>query len=569
MIRRQTLRRPNHEFIFDVSATAADEISGVEIRIRLLARIALSIRSVSVEPVSAFSNRTDNGGTAVALPLALQTADWLPYLFVGPLGRAEDLGVFVRSGRPEYGVFGPYWPLPAGTYRLTVKFEMVSKHKDALPVIRVDVTGASGARTLVSANFSPTLLHHDNEGLSILHLPFRVRSAEPEQRVIETRIWSSGEARFRIRSVSITPRAERSQEDLYPLLLPGEVGTRRAGKLQSAGHRGGFVAYSQTIEVEPGHYRLVFRVAFTGDGLPSRAQPCAIASVMQGFDVLAIAAVRFESQESDEQELKFDVQSDSDVAEIVFLFRVVGAANIVLSSLVLDPLGPVTQQVGSAVCRLQDWVPFLHLNPGARVDMEGIVVSEGHEGFAIYGPFWTLPAGRYELIASIVPYLSNRATNPVITGDVTAAGGTPLFAEGKWRLSQYQLADADASIEFRLPFTLADNLPAKLRTIETRIYSPGNVSFRLRSLAVRVRSDEREHNWFPYLIVGECGFHTGREIKSNGDKPGYIASTPPMAIPPGHYNVFPDIDTECRAPRQRLHCSGGLVRTGSRRVCGS
>ena len=53
-----------------------------------------------------------------------------------------------------------------------------------------------------------------------------------------------------------------------------------------------------------------------------------------------------------------------------------------------------------------------------------------------------------------------------------------------------------------------------------------------------------QSNWFPYLIVGECGVHTGGEIKGVKDKIGYIACTPPMRVVPGHYRLRPDIAVE-------------------------
>ena len=80
-----------------------------------------------------------------------------------------------------------------------------------------------------------------------------------------------------------------------------------------------------------------------------------------------------------------------------------------------------------------------------------------------------------------------------------------------------------------------------MRTIETRVYTPGDASFRVRSLAVKVRSNEPARNWFPYLIVGECGIHGGCEIKSAASKVGWLAYTPAMEIASGHYELFLDV----------------------------
>ena len=111
----------------------------------------------------------------------------------------------------------------------------------------------------------------------------------------------------------------------------------------------------------------------------------------------------------------------------------------------------------------------------------------------------------------------------------------------EYRLGQFVCSDARTAIELRLPFTLAADLPAASRTIETRVYTPGDASFRVRSLAVKVRSDEPARNWFPYLIVGECGIHGGCEIKSAASKVGWLAYTPAMEIASGHYELFLDV----------------------------
>jgi hypothetical protein len=147
-----------------------------------------------------------------------------------------------------------------------------------------------------------------------------------------------------------------------------------------------------------------------------------------------------------------------------------------------------------------------------------------------------LPAGKYEMIASIVPSAPKPDGRPVITLDVAAEGGERVIAACKYRLGQFQYSDTHAAAELRLPFILAADLPAAARTIETRVFSSGDACFLIRSVAVRIRSGERR-NWFPYLAVGECGIYTGSEIQSMANEVGCIAYTPPIEIDFGHYEV--------------------------------
>ena len=246
----------------------------------------------------------------------------------------------------------------------------------------------------------------------------------------------------------------------------------------------------------------------------------------------------------------FEAVSDSaDVAEIELQLRVAAAANITLHNLTIDPVEaevePVeleSPQTVPAACELENWLPFLETRRRGVDDRDGIFVSEGRAECSVYGPYWALPAGRYEVIASIVPSSPNPEGKPVITLDVVTEGGKRLLAMYQWRLGHFECADALTAVELRLPFAIAgDDLPIKSRQIETRIFTSGDGSFRIRSLAVRVSSAEPQRNWWPYLAAGECGIHSGDEIKSIVGEFGYVAGTPAMNIAPGNYKIIAEV----------------------------
>ncbi|HJU10327.1 MAG TPA: glycosyltransferase family 2 protein [Candidatus Binataceae bacterium] len=134
---------------------------------------------------------------------------------------------------------------------------------------------------------------------------------------------------------------------------------------------------------------------------------------------------------------------------------------------------------------LNNLVPFLRTGASAHLERMAIVVEEGSAEFAVYGPYWTLPAGRYEMRAEIISNQQLSGEAPLIIAQVTAKCGTLVLAEGKWPLNKRGLSDLKTTTEFRLPFSLARDLPLPARTIETRIFTPGNVSFRIISLCLR------------------------------------------------------------------------------------
>ena len=538
LLRYGELKNADCRFTFVVSGNVAEGVHRLETRIAALSPVAIAVRALTIEPSSApISDEARSDA-------ALRIRDWLPYLRRGPLGRIDEWGVFAETGPPAYVAYGPYWSLPSGKYEMIVLIERGDEAPIPKHLVRVEVV--VGNRQLIAGNFHLSALLFDGErAVSVLRLPFELNDPALERRQVETRIFSSGEEPFRIRSLSIKPVARRQRNDLLPYLLIGEVGLRAGCTIRNVDKQIGFVAYSPTIALDPEAYKLTLQATVQTDAGTAvrKKRTYAIVLVKYGAEILAIEAITFEGGQKGNYALTFEapaVAAPTDGFE--FLFQVVAAANVTLHTLVLEHVAGVVPATGPAVCALENWLPFLRTNPSAHADREeGIVVVEGRAGYAHWGPYWTLPSGHYEVVASIVPQAANPDGKPLITIDVSTEDGKRQFAEHQWRLGQFQSADGHTVAELRLPFTLAADLPAALRTVETRVYTSGDAGFRTRSLAVRARSDEAERNWFPYLAVGECGVHTGGEIKSIAERFGHIASTPAMQIAPGHYKVIVDV----------------------------
>ena len=222
-----------------------------------------------------------------------------------------------------------------------------------------------------------------------------------------------------------------------------------------------------------------------------------------------------------------------------FSFEVVGAADVALRSLMLEPFGDASGPPVPLVCQLENWVPFLRMGQNALTDHDDVLVIKGPPGYALFGPYWTIPPGCYELIAAIFPPVPEFGDTANIKIDVATAYGELLLAVCSWRLGQYRRRDTKSPIELRLPFTVAEGL-ASVLPIETRLYTEGDSNCRIRSLAVRVRTGGLEYDLFPYLVIGECGIHADGEIMCTGSEIGCIAYTPPMDLQTGHYGLFFD-----------------------------
>ena len=349
----------------------------------------------------------------------------------------------------------------------------------------------------------------------------------------------------------VLPGAEL--EDWLPLLAIGEAGVRVGQhEIRSAPSMAGWIAYGPFKYLEQGRYLIsleIERIADERDRPGNR--PLAFVEVVAGAELLGFYPIEHLGSLATRHRFTFEVsESVADgIAPLETRIGVRHPTGVALKALTIEP-APVSINTNekitvaltiSELLQLDDWLPFLKLNRSARAEQDSIAVSKGRAEYAIYGPYWTLPAGHYDLVVSIDPPAPNLDGKPVVILDVATDGGERQVVRHEYRLGQFVCSGARTAIELRLPFTLAANLPATLRTIETRLYTAGDGSFRVRSLAVKVRSNEPTRNWLPYLIVGECGIHGGFEIKSAASKVGWLAYTPAMDIASGHHELFLDV----------------------------
>ena len=341
--------------------------------------------------------------------------------------------------------------------------------------------------------------------------------------------------------------------DWLPLLATGEAGVRVGQhEIRSAPTTAGWIAYGPFKYLEQGRYLISLEIKRFGDERHRPGnRPSAFVEVMAGPELLGLYPLEQHVASPGTHRFTFEVSQNvaDGIAPLETRIRVARPIGIALTALTIEP-APASINTNekitgaltiSDLLQLDDWLPFLKLNRSARAEHDSIAVSKGRGEYAIYGPYWTLPAGHYDLVVSIDPPAPNLDGKPVVILDVATDGGERQVVRHEYRLGQFACSDARTVMELRLPFTLAADLPAASRTIETRVYTPGDGSFRVRSLAVKVRSNEPEQNWFPYLIVGDCGIHAGREIKSAASKVGWLAYTPAMDIASGHYELFIDV----------------------------
>jgi hypothetical protein len=215
-----------------------------------------------------------------------------------------------------------------------------------------------------------------------------------------------------------------------------------------------------------------------------------------GAELLALHLLRHSDLEHVEHRVPFHVSQTlaDETDDLEIRITVLRPIAITIQTVTIEP-SSTAPNAGIPAVLVPDWLPVLQTGSGVQADEDGIVVGRGDERFAVWGPYWALPAGDYELIVTVVALAGEPVSDPIITIDVTTDIGQQQFAARQWRLGRGRRA-----VELRLPFTLSAELPTALRTIETRVSTSGQAAFRVRS--VKVRQSGPMQNWLRNLTDG-------------------------------------------------------------------
>ena len=95
----------------------------IESRVGVTNPSRVTLRALTIEAASVSISDKEDVPTGITVFDMLQLDDWLPFLRVGPLGRADQSAVNAGNGPGGFVVFGPYWSLPPGTYEMAAYIE--------------------------------------------------------------------------------------------------------------------------------------------------------------------------------------------------------------------------------------------------------------------------------------------------------------------------------------------------------------------------------------------------------------------------------------------------------------
>jgi hypothetical protein len=233
---------------FEVPANTGDGL--IETRVWSSGEVAFKINSFAIVRQAA----------AIALPAPrnIKNSNWLPYLALNTFTYVDEQGVHVAKGQVGHVVAGPYWPLKAGRYKLIAEITMSGQVLDKKLLGQAEIVAFFGTLNVGSREIwtpdpkehlskrtayelrkalrpllnlarktlqyfpslrgfagvfkrwivsLPMLRPPDAQAgrslLVIAEFTFEISEALADKPMIETRIWSTGEVGFCLKSLAI------------------------------------------------------------------------------------------------------------------------------------------------------------------------------------------------------------------------------------------------------------------------------------------------------------------------------------------------------------------------------
>ena len=206
----------------------------------------------------------------------------------------------------------------------------------------------------------------------------------------------------------------KPKDDWLPFLDVGQAGIRVAEDVIRADARNlGVIACGPYKHLESGYYRLAIGIEPSARDLETAVtEPCIAIEVRVGNEVPVVCLLRRSALTNPDTEFLFEVTPRAVIdaiegvkTRIILLSRI--ALNIRSLIVELAPTRSVKTDAAVSVflpplaSTIGDWLPYLSAGPSGCVDDTGIVAEIGPSGFVVYGPYWPVLAGYYEVIIDI------------------------------------------------------------------------------------------------------------------------------------------------------------------------
>ena len=512
-----------------------------------------------------FSTRMRHG---FVHPVQKGIQNWLPHMAVGEAGiRLESIGAntapVIKNAPGVIGwvAYGPYRHLFEGSYRLIVSLEAGSSDRKLSviePCIAIEILSGLtclGLQVLLYKDLEKR--QHECEFYVSSKIADSIAGIETRIRIIAPVSITIGALNVEKLLDSEIPKINipsfRTVNDLLPFLYRGGIARTDAEGVAAARGEPGFVVYGPRWPLPVGCYQMLIVLERLDDddahhSYLGKAEVVAGDCHLASMDVYLNALSLHRSADPlDPISIPFEVPNDLTDRDLVETrFWSAGDVGFRIRSVRVEPRDPGTLQPAPIPLGSENWLVHLQLGPNAGVDDRGIQAERGKPGHVVYGPYWPLPVGCYQMLIVLERLDDDDAHHSYLGKAEVVAGDRHLASMDVYlnALSLHRSADPldPISIPFEVPKDLTDR-----DLVETRFWSAGEVGFRIRSVRVEPRDPGtlqpapmplESENWLVHLALGPNAGVDDRGIQAEQGQRGYVVYGPCWPLKAGHYEMI-------------------------------
>lgn len=370
----------------------------------------------------------------------------------------------------------------------------------------------------------------------------------------------------------------KGKQDWIQALQVGSGGERAGSLIRSRADVLDWMFYGPYRRLATGRYRLVLEIdarhtdaeqAFGQEGVSDR--PAAMLEVLLGPHVVGVLLLTLRDLQAARHELEFDVPPSvahdvNAACEVRLLPRL--RMRLAASGLTVERIegAKPEAELPERAHLLANWLGTLQVGHAGEWTKGGVRAIPGVAGYLVYGPYWSVPSGTYEISFGLTLGARSVQREAVIVFEVVAREQHLAFAAIRTR----DLADGRATLQCILGTPEGTD---KWTDVEFRVWVPGTFDLVLTSISVfrsgdgSAESAPSQMNLLPLMSAGPAGPAPAEGVAFRVGQHGTILDGPHWKLAAGAYDLLleasVDVDDgegpDAPALEIRVFCDGVLV----------
>jgi len=290
----------------------------------------------------------------------------------------------------------------------------------------------------------------------------------------------------RLRHGFVLPPAGGKQEWIADLEV-GVAGVRQGESIHAKPGQTGVVCHGPYRPLFPGHYR--FDVRITGDAAATPAAPVALLELKWGQRSLDFTPIRASDLKAGRIVTDVWIGEQLDLADCIqAIVQTRVPVPLRLDSLTCERLESASASHGKLGDGV-DWLDLLGIGPAGQRRADNKVDVKASGEFVVFGPYLTLPAGRYECLIGASAVIADQT--PFLTLEV--------FSNGRYRAVTFITAAAAQAGDARAEFEVhEDETPGGAIRVELRVLARGVEGVLDSAVVRRIGDAQLQSPWVEY-----------------------------------------------------------------------